>query len=68
MPAPSDAAIFRMDTAARPSASASAIAAAAAASSPRPITHPVKATRAWSAALLALFMPLAVRAFSTHGR
>jgi ABC-type cobalamin/Fe3+-siderophores transport system ATPase subunit len=40
----------------------------AAATSPWPLAHPVEATLAWRAALLALFMPLAVRAFSTHGR
>jgi ABC-2 type transport system permease protein len=40
----------------------------AAATSPWPLVHPVEATLAWSAALVILFMPLAVRAFSTHGR
>ncbi|HET9170280.1 MAG TPA: ABC transporter permease [Actinospica sp.] len=39
-----------------------------AAASPWPLAHPVEATIAWSAVLIALFMPLAVRAFSTHGR
>jgi len=40
----------------------------ATATSPWPLVHPVEATLGWSAALIALFMPLAVRAFSTHGR
>lgn len=40
----------------------------AAATSPWPLAHPIEATLGWSAVLLALFMPLAVRAFSTHGR
>ncbi|MBL7501890.1 ABC transporter permease [Frankia sp. CNm7] len=33
-----------------------------------PLEHPVAATLAWSALLLAVFVPLAVRAFTTHGR
>ncbi|OHV42514.1 multidrug ABC transporter permease [Pseudofrankia sp. BMG5.36] len=33
-----------------------------------PLAHPVAAALAWSALLLAVFIPLAVRAFATHGR
>ncbi|MFI1383225.1 ABC transporter permease [Embleya sp. NPDC020886] len=33
-----------------------------------PLRHPVAATLIWSAALLAIFVPLAVRRFETHGR
>ncbi|OHV37204.1 multidrug ABC transporter permease [Pseudofrankia sp. EUN1h] len=33
-----------------------------------PLAHPVVAALAWSALLLAVFIPLAVRAFATHGR
>lgn len=40
----------------------------AAASSPWPLAHPVEATVGWSAVLLLVFVPLAVRTFSAHGR
>ncbi|MDH6114311.1 ABC-2 type transport system permease protein [Kitasatospora sp. MAP12-15] len=33
-----------------------------------PLQHPVAATLLWSALLLAVFVPLAVRKYSTHGR
>lgn len=33
-----------------------------------PLEHPVTATLLWSALLLAVFVPLAVRKYSTHGR
>ena len=42
--------------------------AGAAATSPWPLAHPVEATLGWCAVLLVIFMPLAVRTFSTHGR
>ena len=35
---------------------------------PWPLRHPVAATLGWSALLLAVFAPLAVRKFSMHGR
>jgi len=35
---------------------------------PWPLHHPVLATLGWSALLLAVFVPLAVRRFTTHGR
>ena len=40
----------------------------AAASSPWPLAHPVAATLGWCAVLLLVFVPLAVRTFSAHGR
>jgi ABC-2 type transport system permease protein len=40
----------------------------ATAGAPWPLQHPIPATLAWSAVLLAVFAPLAVREFSTHGR
>ena len=40
----------------------------AAASSPWPLAHPVEATAGWSAVLLLVFVPSAVRTFSAHGR
>lgn len=40
----------------------------AAATSPWPLAHPVPATLGWSALLVLVFAPLAVRTFSTHGR
>jgi ABC-2 type transport system permease protein len=43
-------------------------AAGAAATSPWPLAHPVEATLGWCALLLAVFVPLAVRTFSAHGR
>jgi ABC-2 type transport system permease protein len=42
--------------------------AGAAATSPWPLAHPVMATLGWCVLLLAVFMPLAVRTFSAHGR
>jgi len=42
--------------------------AGAAATSPWPLVHPVVATLGWCALLVAVFMPLAVRTFSAHGR
>ncbi|MYW03733.1 ABC transporter permease [Streptomyces sp. SID3343] len=33
-----------------------------------PLQHPVAATLIWSAALLAIFVPLSIRRFDTHGR
>ena len=42
--------------------------AGAATTSPWPLVHPVEATLGWSALLLAVFMPRAVRTFSAHGR
>jgi ABC-2 type transport system permease protein len=41
---------------------------AAPAGSPWPLHHPVLATLGWCALLLAVFAPLAVRKFTTHGR
>lgn len=35
---------------------------------PWPLQHPVAASLAWSALLLAVFVPLAVRKFTSHGR
>lgn len=43
-------------------------AAPATAGAPWPLQHPVIATLGWSAVLLGMFAPLAVRRFSTHGR
>jgi ABC-2 type transport system permease protein len=40
----------------------------AAASSPWPLAHPTAATLGWCAVLLLVFVPLAVRTFSAHGR
>ena len=40
----------------------------ATASSPWPLAHPVEASLGWCALLLLVFIPLAVRAFSAHGR
>jgi ABC-2 type transport system permease protein len=40
----------------------------AAATSPWPLAHPATATLGWCAVLLLVFVPLAVRIFSTHGR
>jgi ABC-2 type transport system permease protein len=39
-----------------------------AAGAPWPLHHPVTAALAWSALLLAVFVPLAVRRFTVHGR
>ena len=41
---------------------------AAPAATPWPLHHPVLATVGWCALLLAVFAPLAVRKFTTHGR
>lgn len=41
---------------------------ALAADAPWPLEHPVAATLGWSALLLLVFVPLAVRQFSRHGR
>jgi ABC-2 type transport system permease protein len=38
------------------------------AGAPWPLHHPVLATLGWSALLLAVFVPLAVRRFTSHGR
>lgn len=42
--------------------------AGAAATSPWTLVHPVAATLGWCAVLLLVFVPLAVRTFSRHGR